>query len=144
MVLAQYCNFVRLGRDGYTCVMEQMQQNAHVLAANLRESGRFEVIGADLEQLPLVAFRLSEKHTTYDESGIAWRLSAERGWMVPAHTLPPNAERVKILRALVKETMSREQVERLTQDIGDACTTLDQRGGTAEAERQQTKKGTGY
>ena len=33
--------------------------------------------------------------------------------MVPAYTLPPNAEDVKIMRALVKETMSREQVERL-------------------------------
>ena len=52
MVLAQYYNFVRLGRDGYTYVMKQMQQNAQALAANLRDSGRFEVIGADAEQLP--------------------------------------------------------------------------------------------
>ena len=117
MVLAQYYNFVRLGRDGYTYVMKQMQENAEALAANLRDSGRFEVIGADAEQLPLVAFRLSGEHTSYDESDIAWQLSAERGWMVPAYTLPPNAEKVKIMRALVKETMSREQVERLTQDI---------------------------
>ena len=129
MVLAQYYNFVRLGRDGYTYVMKQMQQNAQALAANLRDSGRFEVIGDDAEQLPLVAFRLSGEHTTYDESDIAWQLSAERGWMVPAYTLPPNAERVKIMRALVKETMSREQVERLTRDIADACATLDQKGG---------------
>jgi len=144
MVLAQYYNFVRLGRDGYTYVMKQMQQNADALAANLRDSGRFEVIGADAEQLPLVAFRLSGEHTSYDESDIAWQLSAERGWMVPAYTLPPNAEHVKIMRALVKETMSREQVERLTRDIADACATLDAKGGTAHVEREQTKKGTGY
>ena len=144
MVLAQYYNFVRLGRDGYTYVMKQMQQNAQALAANLRDSGRFEVIGDDAEQLPLVAFRLSGEHTAYDESDIAWQLSAERGWMVPAYTLPPNAERVKIMRALVKETMSREQVERLTRDIEDACATLDQKGGTTQTEREQTKKGTGY
>ncbi len=37
MVLAQYYNFVRLGRDGYTYVMKQMQQNAQALAANLRD-----------------------------------------------------------------------------------------------------------
>jgi glutamate decarboxylase len=144
MVLAQYYNFVRLGRDGYTYVMKQMQQNADALAANLRESGRFEVIGAGAEQLPLVAFRLSGGHTSYDESDIAWQLSAERGWMVPAYTLPPNAEDVKIMRALVKETMSREQVERLTRDIADACSTLDTKGGTANVEREKTKKGTGY
>ncbi|QBR92739.1 glutamate decarboxylase [Nocardioides euryhalodurans] len=144
MVLAQYYNFVRLGRDGYTYVMKQMQQNANTLATNLRESGRFEVIGDDLEQLPLVAFRLAGDHASYDESDIAWQLSAERGWMVPAYTLPPNAQEVKIMRALVKETMSREQVERLTQDIADACTTLDEKGGTTQTERQQVKRGTGY
>jgi glutamate decarboxylase len=144
MVLAQYYNFVRLGRQGYTYVMRQMQQNAQALAANLRESGRFEVIGDDLEQLPLVAFRLFGDNHGYDESDIAWQLSAERGWMVPAYTLPPNAEKVKIMRALVKETMSREQVDRLTRDIADACATLDHKGAAADIERQQVKMGTGY
>lgn len=48
------------------------------------------------------------------------------------------------MRALVKETMSREQVERLTRDIADACATLDHKGGTAQVEREQTKMGTGY
>ena len=144
MVLAQYYNFVRLGRDGYTYVMKQMQQNAQALASNLRDSGRFEVIGAGEEQLPLVAFRLAGDHASYDESDIAWQLSAERGWMVPAYTLPPNAERVKIMRALVKETMSREQVERLTRDIADACATLEKKGGAHPAEREQTKQGSGY
>ena len=48
------------------------------------------------------------------------------------------------MRALVKETMSREQVERLTQDIADACATLDQKGGAHQSERAQVKRGTGY
>jgi glutamate decarboxylase len=144
MVLAQYYNFVRLGRDGYTYVMKQMQKNAQALAANLRDSGRFEVIGDDLEQLPLVAFRLQGERASYDESDVAWQLSAERGWMVPAYTLPPHAEKVKIMRALVKETMSREQVERLTRDIADACATLDEKGGAHQTEREQIKLGTGY
>ncbi|MFD5820624.1 glutamate decarboxylase [Streptomyces sp. NPDC127038] len=143
MVLAQYYNFVRLGRQGYTYVMKAMQQNAGALADNLLSSGRFEVIGRDLEQLPLVAFRLAGKHA-YDESDIAWQLSAERGWMVPAYTLPPNAEGVKILRALVRETMSREQIDRLSQDIADACSTLDAKGAVHGKERTQVKRGTGY
>ena len=64
--------------------------------------------------------------------------------MVPAYTLPPDAQDVKILRALVKETMSRAQVDRLTQDIEDACRTLDQKGAAAQAEREQIKQGSGY
>ena len=144
MVLAQYYNFVRLGRAGYTYVMKQMQQNARALADGLRRSGRFEVIGDGQEQLPLVAFRLKGEHPSYDESDVAWQLSAERGWMVPAYTLPPDAGQVKIMRALVKETMSREQVERLIGDIMDACATLDAKGGAHPIERDQTKMGTGY
>ena len=141
MVLAQYYNFVRLGREGYTYVMKQMQTNARVLAENLRESGRFEVIGEDLEQLPLVAFRLKPGHdASYDESDVAWQLSAERGWMVPAYTLPPKAEKVKILRALVKETMSREQVDMLTADIEDACQTLDEKGGTTRPNASRSSR----
>jgi glutamate decarboxylase len=64
--------------------------------------------------------------------------------MVPAYTLPPNAERVKIMRALVKETLSREQIDRLSQDISDACRTLDDKGATHGSERAQVKRGTGY
>ena len=48
------------------------------------------------------------------------------------------------MRVLAKETMSREQVERLTRDIADACATLDLKGGTAQVERAQIKRGTGY
>ena len=144
MVLAQYYNFVRYGRAGYTYIMRQMQTNARALAEGLRASGRFEVIGEGEEQLPLVAFRLSGDHASYDESDIAWQLSAERGWMVPAYTLPPDAQDVKILRALVKETLSRSQVDQLIVDIADACATLDEKGGTSHLERRQVKTGSGY
>ena len=37
--------------------------------------------------------------------------------MVPAYTLPPDAHHVKIMRALVKETLSREMVDTLAGDI---------------------------
>ena len=90
MVLAQYYNLVRYGREGYTYIMEAMQKNARALAEQLEAIGLFELIGQDEEQLPLVAFKLAEARS-YDEFDIAWQLSAERGWMVPAYTLPPNA-----------------------------------------------------
>jgi glutamate decarboxylase len=143
MVLAQYYNLIRLGREGYRYVMGMMQQNAGVLADHLAESGDFELIGKDEEQLPLVAFRLAEPRS-YNEFDIAWQLSAERGWMVPAYTLPPNAQHVTLMRALVKETLSREMVDTLAGDIARACQTLDDKGGVHESERQQVKTATGY
>src|SRR6266487_2808050 len=124
MVLAQYYNFVRFGKQGYAYVMKAMQENARALAGRLKAMGDFELIGDGEEQLPLVAFKLTGEKN-YDEFDISWQLSAERGWMVPAYTLPPNAEEVKILRALVKQTLSREQVDRLADDIAQACATLE-------------------
>ena len=124
--------------------MRQTQQNTRALADNLRASRLVEVIGDDQEQLPLVAVRLEGDHASYDESDLAWQLSAERGWMVPAYALAPEAGHVDVMRALVKETMSREQVERLTRDIVDACVTLAAKGGAHRIERDPTKMGTGY
>ena len=143
MVLAQYYNLVRYGREGYTYIMEAMQKNARALAEQLEAIGLFELIGQGEEQLPLVAFKLAEARS-YDEFDIAWQLSAERGWMVPAYTLPPDAEHVKIMRALVKETLSREMVDTLAGDIAEACRTLEEKGGTHESERKQVKSATGY
>src|SRR4051795_10578453 len=144
MVLAQYYNFVRLGREGYTYVMQQMQQNAKALADGLRANGRFEVIGDELEQLPLVAFRLKKHGGGYDESDVAWQLSAERGWMVPAYTLPPNADHITIMRALVKLTLGHGLAMTLASDIAQACETLDRKGGLHELDRKRVKTGTGY
>jgi glutamate decarboxylase len=143
MVLAQYYNFVRLGREGYTYVMQAMEQNAQALAGKLKEIGNFELIGEDEEQLPLVAFRLAGDKN-YDEFDLSWQLSAERGWMLPAYTMPPNAEDVKVLRALVKETLSRAQVDRLAGDIQTACETLEKKGGAHPSERKQMKTSAGY
>jgi glutamate decarboxylase len=143
MVLAQYYNFVRYGHEGYAYIMQAMQENARALADKLKATGDFELIGDGEEQLPLVAFKLAGEKS-YDEFDVSWQLSAERGWMVPAYTLPPNAEDVKILRALVKQTLSREQVDRLADDITEACATLEKKGGAHPSERKQVKTGTGY
>jgi glutamate decarboxylase len=144
MVLAQYYNLVRYGRAGYTYVMRNMQTNAHLLADKLEEIGRFQLIGRDQEQLPLAAFRLADRGLGYDEFDIAWQLSAERGWMVPAYTLPPNAQNETIMRALVKETLSREHIDTLARDIDAACTTLSQKGGAHHSEREKVVTGPGH
>jgi len=143
MVLAQYYNFVRYGRAGYTYIMRNMELNAQALAEKLQAMGRFELIGAGAEQLPLVAFRLTGEQT-YDEFDIAWQLSAERGWMVPAYTMPPDAQDVTIMRALVKQTLSREHVDTLARDIDEACETLSRKGGAHESERRKVVTGSGH
>jgi glutamate decarboxylase len=139
MLLAQYYQFVRLGRSGYEAVMQLMQQNARELATRIVASGKFELIGDGDPQLPLVAFNLS-RDEGYDEFDVAGQLSAERGWMVPAYTLPPDAEDVTVLRALVKESFTYSMVEKLGDDIKAACETLAVKGGLHEVDRRKLIK----
>jgi glutamate decarboxylase len=142
MVLAQYFNFIRFGREGYEYAMKLMDANKQELAKRIVEIGPFELIGEG-EQLPLVAFRL-EGEQPYDEFDLASQLAAERGWMVPAYHLPPNADQVKLMRVLVKATLGYSLAEKLGQDIADACKLLEQKGGLHPEERKRAPTGTGY
>ena len=62
--------------------MRHMQENARVLADKLEAMGRFEIIGATRNKLPLVAFRLAGDEI-YNEFDIAWQLSADAGGWCP-------------------------------------------------------------
>ncbi len=138
MVLAQYYNFVRFGKGGYRRIMEIMQENATSLAKDIEAIGKFQIVGKGEETLPLVAFNLAEEHP-YDEFDIAFQLAAERGWMVPAYTMPPNAQDVKMMRALVKLNLSRSLVNTLDDDIAEAIKTLEAKGPVSESERKRVK-----
>jgi glutamate decarboxylase len=138
MVLAQYYAFVRFGKSGYRWVMETMQTNAESLAKDIESVGKFQIIGADEETLPLVAFNLAEEQP-YDEFDVAFQLAAERGWMVPAYTMPPNAQDVKMMRALVKLNLNRSLVDTLADDIQAAIKTLEEKGPVSESERKRVK-----
>jgi len=51
---------------------------------------------------------------------------------------------VKVMRALVKETLSRELVDTLAADVAQACEALQKKGGAHESERHRVKTATGY
>jgi glutamate decarboxylase len=144
MVLAQYYNFVRFGHEGYRYIMETMQQNTRALAKRISETGPFRLVGdPGAEQLPLVAFQLADD-PGYDEFDVASQLASERGWMVPAYTLPPNADHVTIMRALVKLTLGHGLASTLADDLAAACETLSKKGGLHELDRKRVKTGVGY
>ena len=142
MVLAQYYNFVRLGFEGYQAVMEAMKLNARKLDEEIVATGQFECIGGEAEQLPLVAFKLTGGQS-YDEFDVAAKLAAERGWMLPAYTLPPKAEHVKIMRALVKETLGASLVKTLGSDLAEAIAELAKHGPLPEPVRRRAKHNVG-
>ena len=134
MVLAQYFNFIRFGRSGYEHLMKLMQKNAGELAKGIADVGPFELIGEG-EQLPLVAWKLTGDQP-YDVFDVASQLAAERGWMVPAYHLPPNAQDVKLMRALVKLTLGYSQAEKLVEDLEDCLRDAREEGRPGRARAQ--------
>ena len=59
--------------------------------------------------------------------------------MVPAYTMPPNAQDVKMMRALVKVNLSRSLVDSLVEDLADALETLEVKGPVSASERARVK-----
>jgi glutamate decarboxylase len=136
VMLAQYYNICRFGKQGYKAIMEGMDRNARFLADGLEETGRFELVG-EFPQLPLVCFKLKGRDKLeYTEFDVAATLAAERGWMVPAYSLPPDAQDEVIMRALVKENVSHAAARTLHDDLDKACETLDKRGALSEHQRK--------
>ncbi|MBV8558047.1 MAG: hypothetical protein JO116_21120, partial [Planctomycetaceae bacterium] len=121
-VIAQYYNFLRLGREGYRRIMTNLRTTSDYLAGRLDATGRFTLLG-DRRSLPLVAFRLAEPrhYTVYD---IAERLRAH-GWIVPAYHLPANAEEVALMRVVVRENFSRDMADMLMDDLTRVLDRLD-------------------
>lgn len=63
--------------------------------------------------LPLVAFRLDpKKKVKYDEFAVAHQLR-ERGWVVPAYTMAPHSEKLKLMRVVVREDFSKARCDSL-------------------------------
>ncbi|KMT09731.1 hypothetical protein BVRB_6g131770 [Beta vulgaris subsp. vulgaris] len=121
-VIAQYYQLIRLGFEGYRSVMESCQENAMVLKTGLEKTGRFTIVSKDFG-VPLVAFSLKDNtlHNEFEVSELLRRF----GWIVPAYTMPADAQHVTVLRVVVREDFSRTLAERLVFDITKVLNELD-------------------
>ncbi|KAL7000699.1 glutamate decarboxylase [Sarracenia purpurea var. burkii] len=121
-VIAQYYQLIRLGFEGYQNVMENCRENALVLKQGLEKTGHFNIVSKD-DGVPLVAFSLKD-HSRHDEFEISDMLR-RFGWIVPAYTMPADAQHVTVLRVVIREDFSRTLAERLVLDITKVLHELD-------------------
>jgi glutamate decarboxylase len=122
-VILQYFAFLRLGRNGYEQIVANVLDNAQALAAKLGSIEGLELIN-DGSQFPIVAVRAHDPEAI--DLVTLSHLLRERGWIVPAYTLPPDAEHVTVLRMVVKENFSRDMVDMLAHDLREAVHALKQ------------------
>ncbi|ETN40157.1 glutamate decarboxylase [Cyphellophora europaea CBS 101466] len=146
-IIAQYFNLIHLGFDGYRAIMENALANARLLSKALeatgwytcvsdihRKKGEFSfkgvsetVFGKENETsadynagLPVVAFRFSDsfkKDYPHIKQEAVSKLLRARQYIIPNYPLPPNEEKIEILRVVVRESMSMDLLDRLISDI---------------------------
>ncbi|WP_147821961.1 glutamate decarboxylase [Salidesulfovibrio onnuriiensis] len=107
-IIAQYYNFLRLGREGYRKIHQSCYDTAAYMADELDRMGVFEIIYNGRGGIPALCWTLKEDanadFTLYDLSD---RLRTT-GWQVPAYSMPPHRKDLVVMRALVKHGFSRD------------------------------------
>jgi glutamate decarboxylase len=121
-VVGQYYNFLRLGRAGYTAVMSALSEIATWLSGEIAKLGPFELL-SDGSAIPVFTFKMrdGQPYSVYDLSD---RLR-QRGWQVPAYTMPEGAEDIAVLRVVVREGFSRDLADELLDAIRDGVAFFD-------------------
>ena len=105
-IVAQYYNFLRLGREGYRRIHQACYDTARKLSEKIGAMGPFEVIYDGTGGIPALSWSLKEGtapgFTLYDLSD---RLRS-RGWQVAAYSMPPHREDLVVMRILVRHGFS--------------------------------------
>ena len=125
-ILAQYYNFIHLGEEGY----REIHSNSMAIARYCHEAiGKmpcFRNYSSKLDN-PLFIWMLDPEY----EKTARWTLFdlqdklMQKGWMVPAYTMPKDIEDMVAMRIVVRQGMSRDMADMLIADINDAVTELD-------------------
>ncbi len=119
-MIAQYFNFISLGRSGYHNVFKTLQYVAHNLAEKIASHGDFNIL-SDKEGVPLVVWEVKENagYTVYQVSD---ELRKYR-WVVPAYKMPTGCSK-DVLRVVVRESFSLEVMDGFYNDLMRAIHTL--------------------
>jgi glutamate decarboxylase len=115
-VVAQYYNFLRLGREGYRKVHLASYRTAQYLADAIGKLGPFEIIHDGRSGIPGLAWKIREDETHgFTLFDLADRLRVT-GWQVPAYTLPADRQDLAVQRILVRHDFSRDMAGRVLHD----------------------------
>jgi glutamate decarboxylase len=109
-IVGQYYNFIRLGRGGYTSIMNNLLGTWKYLSDQLDEHEHVRLL-SEPGNLPVICVEMvnQEKFNAHD---MADKLR-QHGWIVPAYNMPAAINDMTVLRVVVREGFSRDLAERL-------------------------------
>jgi len=115
-VVAQYYNFLHLGRRGFENRMAALEAIACHLADGLAALPALRLVSHPRGQLPVFCVELDPALTGWTVFHLSDKLQ-ERGWLVPAYTLPEGQSERAVLRFVVRAGFSRHLAEELLEDV---------------------------
>ncbi|HYZ38800.1 MAG TPA: glutamate decarboxylase [Pseudonocardiaceae bacterium] len=121
-VVAQYYQFLRLGRDGYRRVQQHCRDVATQLATELAALGPLRLL-TDGSQLPVFAAALHDDITNYTVFDLSAGLR-EHGWQVPAYTFPADRTDLAVLRFVIRNGMTHDLAAVLLADLRGVLETV--------------------
>ena len=117
-IILQYYRFLRLGFEGYRAIQQACRNTAMYMAAEIAKMGPYE-LATDGSELPVFFFTLKADRKNYTVFDVSAKLR-ERGWQVPAYTLPPDLTDVAGLRIVVRNGFGRDLADLLLADLAHA------------------------
>ncbi|KAG7539635.1 hypothetical protein FFLO_03434 [Filobasidium floriforme] len=132
---------IRNGKSGFRAIMQSITETSDYLAAQLEATGRFTIMNPRQgKSLPLVAFRLKgDNH--FNEYDVASTLRSRGNWIVPAYTMAPKAESLRLLRVVCRMDFSRSRCNALVRDLVQTLELLDKQSKEAiESHRELNSK----
>jgi glutamate decarboxylase len=109
--------------------MRYALDHAMYLRDRLIKSGKFQIMN-QTQRIPVVALTLDGSVKRYNEFDISNKVR-EKGWILSAYSMPPDAQEINSLRIVVRPHMNRDVSQILANDIEEACEYLEKHGGTA-------------
>jgi len=111
--------------------MRYALDHAIYLRDRLIRSGKFQIMNRT-QRIPVVALTIDKSIKRYNEFDVSNKVR-EKGWILSAYSMPPDAQEINSLRIVVRPHLNRDVCEMLANDIEEACEYLEEHGGTATA-----------
>ncbi|WP_395756202.1 glutamate decarboxylase [Edwardsiella ictaluri] len=141
-VIAQYSEFLRLGREGYAKVHTASYPLAQFLAAEIARLEPYEFIcnGDPQQVIPAVCFRIpAGKELGYSLYDLSERLRL-RGWQVPAFALSGEMSDVVVMRIMCRRGFEMDFAQLLMDDFRAALAYLKAHPAAAHIANQNSFK----
>ncbi|MBW9171466.1 glutamate decarboxylase [Clostridium estertheticum] len=116
-IIAQYYNFLRLGRDGFTTIQSECASTAQYLGGQLGEIDTLEILYDGHGGIPAVCYSLKDEA----EAGFSLYDLSDRlrmhGWQIASYPLPSDRQNMTVQRILIRHGVSRDMIFLLLRDF---------------------------